>query len=339
MIQLSAAILQTSDWKNELSQAIRDPAELLRLLELPETYLPGALRAHRLFPIRAPRPYINRIKKGDPNDPLLRQILPLHLESDQVTGYSDDPVGDLASQKLPGLLHKYKGRALLITTAACAIHCRYCFRRNFPYANSRLSDRHWQEVLHYLASDRGLNEVILSGGDPLSLSDDRLQQMILQLENIPHIQTLRIHTRLPIVVPQRITESLIQLLSATSLKTVVVTHINHANEIDSQVKNTLSSLRDTGVTLLNQAVLLAGVNDSVDSLKNLSNALFNCGILPYYLHQLDKVNGAAHFAVNLEQALTIADQLRKQLPGYLVPRLVEERSGEPSKRPLLGIQP
>lgn len=334
MIQLSASIVQGCGWKNQLAQAIRDPAELLRELDLPEKYLSGAQRANALFPLRAPKPYINRIKKGDPDDPLLRQILPLHLESKQVTAYTDDPVGDLVSQKVPGLLHKYKGRALLIASAACGIHCRYCFRRNFPYSEAKLSDQQWQQTLRYLESDTEIKEIILSGGDPLSLSDKRLQQMIFQLEQIKHIETLRIHSRLPVVIPQRITKPLLQILSSTSFKPVIVLHVNHANEIDTAVSQAAAQLKDTGVTLLNQSVLLSGVNDSVSSLKDLSRALFSCGILPYYLHQLDKVNGAAHFAVETSKALTIIRGLRQELPGYLVPRLVEELAGEPSKLPV-----
>lgn len=335
MIQLSAPIVQGSDWKNQLAQAIRNPAELLQLLELPESYLPGANLANQLFPLRVPQSYLARIKKGDPNDPLLRQVLPLDCEAENVKDYSDDPVGDLASQKIPGLLHKYKGRALLITSAACGIHCRYCFRRNFPYNDAKPSQNLWQEPLLYLTSHPDIHEIILSGGDPLSLSDEKLNYLFTELEKIPHIKTVRIHTRLPIVIPQRITETLIKRLTKSPLKKVVVVHVNHANEVDNTVKVAMTRLRGAGVTLLNQSVLLHKVNDSATALEQLSQALFDSDILPYYLHQLDKVNGAAHFAVKRDRAVELVKTLRQCLPGYLVPRLVEERAGEPGKIPLL----
>ena len=335
MIQLSTPIVQGYNWKNQLAQAIRDPAELLRLLDLPESYLPGARLANQLFPLRVPISYLNRIKKADPDDPLLRQILPLDIEANSIEGYSDDPVGDLAAQKTPGLLHKYSGRALLITSAACAIHCRYCFRRNFPYNDANSSQHQWQDPLSYLQEHRDINEIILSGGDPLSSSDERLASLLEKLDSITHIDTVRIHTRLPVVIPQRIHSQLTTLLAKSRFKIVVVVHINHANEIDKHVEQAMGKLRDADVTLLNQSVLLGGVNDSVATLKNLSHALFSAGILPYYLHQLDKVNGAAHFAVEQQKALGLLESLRQQLPGYLVPRYVEEQTGELSKTPLL----
>ena len=335
MIQLSKPIVQGHDWKNQLAQAIRDPAELLSVLELPDSYLPGAYRANRLFPLRVPFSYLNRIKKADPDDPLLRQILPLDVENDNLPGYSDDPVGDLASQQTPGLLHKYKGRALLIASAACAIHCRYCFRRNFPYNDSKPGKYQWQDALEYLTSHSDINEIILSGGDPLSLADERLAQLISRLEKIPHLRTLRIHTRLPVAIPQRITTSLVEILSNTRLNPVIVLHVNHANEIDDDVKLAVNSLRNAGIVLLNQSVLLRRINDSSTTLETLSHSLFETGILPYYLHQLDKVNGAAHFAVDKNRSVKIISDLRKRLPGYLVPRLVEEQAGEPSKLPLV----
>jgi len=335
MIQLTAPIVQGHDWKNQLAQAIRDPAELLQLLEIPDHYLEGARQAARLFPLRVPGSYLNRIKKGDLDDPLLRQILPLDCECQSVNGYSDDPVGDLAAQKNSGLLHKYHGRALIIATAACGIHCRYCFRRNFPYHDATSTQNQWQDTMSYLLTNTDINEIILSGGDPLSLSDDRLQDLVNELEKIPHLKTLRIHTRLPIVIPQRITGMLLNLLSSTTLKPVLVTHINHANEIDDSVLQAMALLRNAGITLLNQSVLLRGVNDSVNTLEQLSRALFSAGILPYYLHQLDRVNGAAHFSVEKSRAVALLNLLRQQLPGYLVPRFVEEQAGEPSKTPLL----
>lgn len=335
MIQRTAPILQGCDWKNQLAQAIRDPAELLQLLELPASLLPLAKHAAQRFPLRVPRSYLNRISKGNPDDPLLRQILPLGEELNPEPGYHDDPVGDLAAQKVPGLLHKYQGRALLVTTAACAVHCRYCFRRNFPYTNANPAQDNWSQITDYLRDDPAINEVILSGGDPLSLSDPRLATLISELESISHVTTLRIHTRLPVVLPQRVTDEMIHWLTATRFKVVMVLHINHPNEIDQEVTGAMARLKSVGITLLNQAVLLKGVNDSADILKRLSHALFDAHILPYYLHQLDKVTGAAHFAVPDQTAIELVDTLRQQLPGYLLPRLVREQAGEPSKLPLL----
>ena len=335
MIQLSAPILQGYEWKNSLAQAIRDPAELLKLLELPASQLPNAKSAAQAFPLRVTHSYLKRIRKGDPNDPLLRQILPLADELKDVRGYSHDPVGDLPAQKLPGLLHKYHGRALLVTTGACGIHCRYCFRRNYPYTESNPLHDNWPVVIDYLEKNIEVNEIILSGGDPLSLSDQRLKKLVRDLEPIQHLATLRIHTRLPIVLPQRVNQELLQWINATRFKVVLVLHVNHANEIDADVKSAMATLKKTGVTLLNQSVLLKGVNDSSSDLKKLSHALFDAHILPYYLHQLDKVSGATHFAVADQTATQLMAELRQQLPGYLLPRLVREQAGEPNKLPLL----
>ena len=335
MIPLSKPIVQGQDWKNQLANAVRDPGELLKLLDLPDTYLQAALQANRIFPLRVPRAYIERIEKGNPHDPLLRQVLPLEDETEFVEGYTDDPVGDLNAQKAPGLLHKYQGRILLITTPACAVHCRYCFRRNFPYNDAKPDHSQWQEVVDYLQSHDEINEVILSGGDPLSLSDSKLKILVDRLADLEQIKTLRIHTRFPIVIPQRITQSLLEVLAEKRLNVVVVVHVNHPNEIDVQVKHAMSLLRQSSITLLNQSVLLKNINDNSEVLNQLSHTLFDAGILPYYLHQLDKVNGAAHFAVAENHALEIMSALRQQLPGYLVPRLVVEQAGEPSKLPLV----
>ncbi|WP_455208469.1 EF-P beta-lysylation protein EpmB [Kaarinaea lacus] len=334
MIQLTAPILQGCDWKNHLARSVRDPAELLNLLELPASLLPQAQKAAETFPLRVPYSYLKRIKKGDPNDPLLRQVLPLGEELDHVADYQDDPVGDLAAQKGPGLLHKYRGRALLVTTGACGIHCRYCFRRNYPYTTSNPLYDNWFQVMDYIHNDSGIEEIILSGGDPLSLSDQRLATLVSDLEGISHVKTLRIHTRLPVVLPQRVTNELIQCMTASRFKVVVVLHINHPNEIDQDVINAMLRLKNAGLTLLNQSVLLKGINDSADTLKQLSHALFDAHILPYYLHQLDKVRGAAHFAIPDHTARELVAVLRQQLPGYLLPRLVREVAGELSKLPL-----
>ena len=335
MIQLSAPILQGYDWKNSLAHAVRDPAQLLKILELPDYLLPNAISAAKSFPLRVPHSYINRIKKGDPNDPLLRQILPLAEELENVPGYSHDPVGDLKAQQSPGLLHKYHGRALLVTTGACGIHCRYCFRRSYPYTASNPLQENWSTVIDYLHKNTEINEIILSGGDPLSLSDQRLMDLVSDLEQIPHLKTLRIHTRLPIVLPQRVNQELLQWIATTRFKVVLVVHINHANEIDYDVKRAMAEVRKTEATILNQAVLLKGVNDSTEALSQLSHALFDTHVLPYYLHQLDKAIGAAHFAVSDQAAFKLIDELRQQLPGYLIPRLVRELAGKPNKMPLV----
>lgn len=335
MIQLSAPILQGYDWKNSLAHAVRDPALLLKILELPDRLLPNAISAAKSFPLRVPHSYLNRIQKGNPNDPLLRQILPFGDELENVAGYNDDPVGDLAAQQSPGLLHKYHGRALLITTGACGIHCRYCFRRNYPYTASNPLQDNWAAVIDYLQNNTEISEIILSGGDPLSLSDQRLAKLVSDLEQIPHLRTLRIHTRLAIVLPQRINQELLRWMTATRFKVVLVVHVNHANEIDVDVKRAIAELKKTDLSILNQSVLLKDVNDSTEALQQLSHALFDAHILPYYLHQLDKVSGAAHFAVSDQSAFKLMAELRQQLPGYLVPRLVRERAGDSNKIPLV----
>jgi EF-P beta-lysylation protein EpmB len=336
MIQLSAPILQGQHWKNSLARAVRDPAELLRLLDLPTDLLPAARRAAALFPLRVPHSYLRRISRGYADDPLLRQVLPLGEELIATEGYSDDPVGDLAAQQTPGLLHKYPGRALLVATGACAVHCRYCFRRNFPYSDCNPLPDQWQQALTYIDTHPQIHEVILSGGDPLSLSDNHLAALSQRLQDIDHLKTLRIHTRLPIVIPERVCDELLHWISECPLNVVMVVHVNHTNEIDNEVSDALARLKQQGVMLLNQSVLLRGVNDSENALSELSHALFDAGILPYYLHQLDKVSGAAHFAVADECALQLMDALRNQLPGYLVPRLVREVAGDSSKRPLVS---
>jgi len=338
MIPKTAPAWQTMNWQKSLAEAIRDPAELLKQLALPESLLPAAQRAAELFPLRVPHSYLARMKKGDLNDPLLLQVLPLSAElAPQPEDFSHDPVGDLEAMPIPGLLHKYQGRVLLITTGACAVHCRYCFRRHYPYqqAQSRQSD--WQSALDYIQADNSIEEVILSGGDPLSLANDKLASLFAQLAEIPHLTRLRIHTRQPIVLPERIDNDLLKLFSNCPLKTIMVIHCNHSQEISSEISNVLAKIAASGCTLLNQSVLLKGVNDDVATLKRLSETLFSAGILPYYLHQLDKVNGAAHFAITDARALQLEQQLRNALPGYLVPKLVVEKAGEASKLPLKNL--
>ncbi|MCK5721769.1 MAG: EF-P beta-lysylation protein EpmB, partial [Gammaproteobacteria bacterium] len=296
--------------------------------------LNGAIAASQSFVLRAPLGYCQRIEKGNPNDPLLRQILPLDAELISDQQFKLDPVGDLAAMEVPGLLHKYHGRVLIITTAACAVHCRYCFRRHFPYQENR-AEQNWQEAIDYIQSHSDIHEVILSGGDPLSLTESRLKNLTDQLLNIPHIKTLRLHTRQPIVLPERINNELLNWLDSLPWKIVIVLHCNHANEIDSSVASALKKLQQHQVTLLNQSVLLAGVNDNTETLINLSQKLFSHHVLPYYLHMLDKVQGAKHFYVKNEKANQILDEIRQLLPGYLVPKLVKEQAGEKSKTALI----
>lgn len=319
-----------SHWQSSLANAFRDPAALLAFLELPTSLLKEADAASKRFPLRAPLAYCQRIEKGNQNDPLLRQILPLGTELIEDKAFSLDPVGDLQAMEVPGLLHKYHGRVLLITTPACAVHCRYCFRRHFPYQDNRI-EQNWQAAIDYIQAHTEIHEVILSGGDPLSLTESRLKNLTDKLININHIKTLRIHTRLPIVLPERVNPDLLRWLDSLPWKVVFVLHCNHANEIDPAVANALSLLQQHQVTLLNQSVLLAGVNDTSDALIQLSEKLFSHHVLPYYLHLLDKVQGAKHFNVEAEKASRLIATLRQYLPGYLVPKLVTERAGEKSK--------
>lgn len=325
---------QTSAWQRELAEAVRDPAELLQLLGLPQELLGGAQAARGQFPLRVPRPYVARMGKGDPHDPLLRQVLPLGEELLAAAGFDDDPVGDLAAVAVPGLLHKYHGRALLVATGACAVHCRYCFRRHYPYSEGTATPQRLDDALEYLACDRSISEVILSGGDPLALTDERLAHLAERLDAIPHLRRLRIHTRLPVVLPARVNDHLLDWLARTRLQRVVVIHANHPNEIDASVRHALCRLAECDTTLLNQSVLLRGVNDDPEVLARLSEALFEAGVLPYYVHLLDRVRGAAHFEVDAQSAQRIHEALWKRLPGYLVPRFVREEPGAPGKIPL-----
>ena len=345
MITRSSALLQRPDrearplplqarWQTQLARAIRDPRELCRRLGLDETWWPGAERGHALFEVRVPEAYLARIRPRDPADPLLRQVLPLAEEALPTPGYVADPLEEAEHAPAPGLIHKYAGRVLLIASPACAVNCRYCFRRHFPYEENAPSRAQWERTLDTLRDDSSLHEAILSGGDPLAASDRQLAWLVERLDTIPHLKRLRIHTRLPVVIPERIDDALLGWLSATRLQKVMVLHINHANEIDEAVVAACRRLSDAGVTLLNQSVLLRGVNDSVEALAALSERLFEAGILPYYLHVLDPVAGAAHFDVSDDQARELVAGLRKQLPGFLMPRLVREIPGEASKTPL-----
>lgn len=326
-------------WQKELGQAFTSPEQLLAYLAIDPTQWQAGLAARKLFPMRVPRPFADKMVKGDVHDPLLRQVLPLQEEFTEVPGFVTDPLAEHDSQ-LPGLLHKYRSRVLLVVRGGCAINCRYCFRRHFPYAENSPDQAGWQEALNYITAHPEINEVILSGGDPLMAKDTHLARLFEQLEAIPHLKRLRIHTRLPVVIPTRLTDELRQRLSQSCLQTVMVLHINHANEIDDELSKRLQSWRQAKITLLNQSVLLAGVNDSAQALCELSEKLFSADILPYYLHQLDKVAGAAHFAVDDRQATTIMAEMLAELPGFLVPKLVREIGGERNKTPIdLGLEP
>jgi EF-P beta-lysylation protein EpmB len=322
-------------WQDALKDAVRDPQELLRLLELPLSVMDGANDFDDNFSLLVPRGFVARMRPGDLADPLLRQVLPVADELHDKPGFVADPVDDAAATRRPGLLQKYRGRALLITTGACAVHCRYCFRRHFPYGQGPRSLAEWRPALDEIAQDATLNEVILSGGDPLMIVDRALAELIYALAAIPHLRRLRIHTRLPIMIPERVTDELIHMLRGCGLTPLVVVHANHANELDAVAAAGLTRLSEAGIVLLNQAVLLAGVNDSVESQVSLCERLVNLRVIPYYLHQLDPVAGAAHFEVPIERGRRIVEELRTRLPGYAVPRYVQEVPDAESKVTLI----
>ncbi len=321
-------------WQHLWRDAVRDPRELLRLLDLPTLGASLSDAAAAQFPLRVPRGFIARMRRGDRHDPLLRQVLPVIDEERIAPGFDLDAVGDAAALGATGVIQKYAGRALLIATGSCAVHCRYCFRRHFPYAGETAATAHWGAALDYLRADTGIEEVLLSGGDPLSLATPKLAEFTDALAQIAHVRRLRIHTRLPVVLPERIDAELLGWLRRLPQQVVVVIHANHANEFDAGVDAALAALRAAGATLLNQSVLLRGVNDDADALARLSLRLFDAGVLPYYLHQLDRVSGAAHFEVSDQQARCLHAALTARLPGYLVPRLVREIAGEAGKTPL-----
>jgi L-lysine 2,3-aminomutase len=313
------------------AETLTRPRDLLDLLGL-DPQLPGLnYEQLRDFPLRLPRGFALRMRRGDPADPLFLQVWPSAAESELAPGYSTDAVGDLSRLKPGGLIHKYHGRALVVSTGACAVHCRYCFRRHFPYGEALASRGHWRQTLAQIAADPGIEEVILSGGDPLSLADDKLAALVAGLETIPHVRRLRLHTRTAVVLPERVDAGLLRWLGATRLQKVVVLHVNHANEIDAAVAEAIARLRGTGASLLNQSVLLRRVNDSAQALAALSERLFACGVLPYYLHMLDRVQGAGHFEVDENSGVKLMGELAGLLPGYLVPRLARELPGAPAK--------
>lgn len=322
-----------ANWQAELVEAITSVDELLRLLELD----PDAAMAlpESDFRLLVPRAFVDKMQVGNPDDPLLRQVLPLALED--APGGCRDPVGDLGAMPIPGLLHKYRGRALLLATGACAIHCRYCFRRHFPYASANPCKSQWRHALDYLTAHDEIEEVILSGGDPLVMDNEKLAPLLEALERIAHLRWLRIHTRLPVVLPSRIDDALIRQLQQRRFRTTLVIHANHANELMKDEADALQRLATGGVTLLNQTVLLKGINDSAAALIALSKRLYETGVLPYYLHLLDPAEGVMHFDVPLSHAIAILDALQAALPGFLVPRLVREMPGAASKTAIFTI--
>jgi EF-P beta-lysylation protein EpmB len=320
-----------SRWQHELARAVSDPAELIALVGLGAEWLEPARRAAARFPLRVPRPYLARVRRGDAADPLLRQVLPLAAELADTAGYLADPVGDLASAVGGGVLRKYAGRALLVATGACAVHCRYCFRREFPYAEQLASAGQWRGAVAAIRADPSITEVILSGGDPLSLADHRLEALTDALADVAHLRRLRVHTRQPIVLPSRVDDGLLRWLARLRWPVTFVLHANHAAELDAEVAAALAALRGARAQLLNQSVLLRGVNDSLAALAALAERLHEIGVLPYYLHVLDRVRGSAHFDVPEDEARRLHAALTRTLPGYLVPRLVREVPGAASK--------
>jgi EF-P beta-lysylation protein EpmB len=329
--------MSASPWTQQWQESFKQVDDLLNYLDLShkDRVVLGQVDA---FPLRVPRAFADRMEKGNPDDPLLKQILPLSQELEAVPGFTTDPLAEEKANPLPGLLHKYHGRVLLTLSGACAVHCRYCFRRHFPYKENNPGTKGWETIFEYLTNHSEVTEVILSGGDPLSVDDSMLENFIQRLEVVSSVKYLRIHTRLPVVIPARITEKLLEILKATRFRVTMVLHSNHANEWDASLELPMKQLKASGVTLLNQAVLLRGVNDALHSQLNLSYRLFDYGILPYYLHLLDKVSGAAHFDVNKADAISLMHGMINVLPGYLVPKLVYEAPHRGSKIPVdLGL--
>lgn len=325
-----AAPITTPSWQADFAAAITDPAELAAMLGLPDSWVAPARDASRSFPLRVPRSFVARMRRGDPTDPLLRQVLPVTEELEPTIGRSSDPLQESEARRAPGLLHKYRGRALLVATGACAMHCRYCFRREFPYDEQGDTGR-WQEAIATLAADPTIEELILSGGDPLSLGNARLQSLSRALAGIPHLRSLRLHTRNAVVLPSRVDAALVEWIKGLPWRVTVVLHVNHAQELEGDAVEAIARLRGTGALLLNQSVLLRGINDDAATLTALSKRLHALGVLPYYLHLTDAVNGTAHFDVDEARGRALVDALARELPGYLVPRLVREVPGEDAK--------
>ena len=331
-------LYQEQNWQSQLSDLITDPLELLEQLRLsPEQLLSGAILASEQFKLRVPRAFVGKMVTGDPLDPLLLQVLPHHLELEEHPDFVTDPLAEENANQQPGVLHKYKSRFLLTLTGACAVHCRYCFRRHFPYQENLPKNEDWLNIKAYLESQPDINEVILSGGDPLTLSNRKLALWIERLESIPQLKFLRIHSRVPVVIPNRVDEALISILKNSRLRIILVVHSNHASELDDFTCSRLKELTQQHITVLNQAVLLKGVNNSAQVLTDLSYRLFDAGVMPYYLHVLDKVKGAHHFDLMPDSIDLIYKDVLANLPGYLVPKLVREIAGEKNKTPLFGV--
>lgn len=331
-------LYQEQNWQSQLSDLITDPLELLELLQLsPDQLLSGAILASKQFKLRVPRAFVGKMKLSDPYDPLLLQVLPHHLELEEHADFVTDPLDEESANHIPGVLHKYQSRFLLTLTGACAVHCRYCFRRHFPYQENLPKNDDWLNIQDYLRQQPQINEVILSGGDPLTLSNRKLALWIERLESIPHLKVLRIHSRVPIVIPERLDEELISLLKNSRLRVILVVHSNHAAELDELTCSKLASLAEQQILVLNQAVLLKGVNDSAEALIALSHRLFDARVMPYYLHVLDKVKGAQHFDLDPAKIDSIYQDVLASLAGYLVPKLVREIAGEKNKTPLFGV--
>lgn len=323
-----------AEWQSQLALAFKDPRELAQTLQLPEPWVEQHAPARALFPMLVPRHFASLMTAGDINDPLLRQVWPMADEFNQVAGYSADPLGEAHVSAQAGVLHKYKSRLLVILRGGCAVNCRYCFRRHFPYAEHKFGRQELNSLVDYLKAHPSINEVILSGGDPLMASDNSIAKLLDAIENLPQLTRIRIHSRLPVVLPARLTHELAERLQASPLQSILVLHANHPQELSAPLQQGLANWRAAGVHLLNQSVLLKGVNDNAKVLTQLSEALFRMDVMPYYLHQLDKVAGAAHFAVDDTQATALIKKLHIELPGFLVPKLVREISGELSKTPL-----
>lgn len=322
---------QNLSWSQHLSQALTSLPELVEHLGLPKSLAQQGVEAHQSFKLLVPRPYLSRIEYGNPQDPLLLQILPSAAEMQKVIGYTKDPLEEADHNPQKAIVHKYKRRLLVITTGTCAVNCRYCFRRHFPYGDNQLAQAEWQSVIDYVKHHTEINEIILSGGDPLMMKDSLLADKVRKLEDLPQIKRLRIHSRLPVVIPARVCDEMLAWIKASRLDIVMVWHINHANEIDEELVQAAHRLKRAGVTLLNQGVLLKGINDSVEAQVNLSETVFAAGILPYYMFTLDPVEGAAHFDIHIEDAQRLMGKVAAELPGYLVPRLAKEIPGKPGK--------
>lgn len=319
-------------WQLELKNSITNYLDLFKLLNLNPKH-PKLIDTiqYSQFPLLVTNSFINRIQKMDINDPLLRQILPTTQELQNNNSFCADPLQEANFNKIPGLLHKYSSRVLIIVTKACAINCRYCFRKEFQYSANIASGKNLENIINYIAKDSSIIEVILSGGDPLIAPNNYLQHLISKLESIKHIETVRIHSRVPIILPCRLEPEFINILLKSRLNIVLVTHTNHPQEINQEVAEYFKLLQNTKITLLNQTVLLKNINDNAGVLAELSRKLFSIKILPYYLHILDKVNGTKHFAVKLSTAKKIYGELQSKLPGYLVPKLVTEKPGAKHK--------